>query len=43
MASKFQNVSSYISKSKKRRKHAKKASDNKTSKNYKKKYRGQGR
>jgi hypothetical protein len=40
---KMQSVSSYISKSKKRRKHSKKASDNKRSKNYSKPYKGQGK
>jgi hypothetical protein len=33
----------FFSKSKKRGKHSKKASSNKASRNYKKKYRGQGR
>ena len=43
MASKFQNPSSYQSKSKKRHKHSKKASKSKLSKNYQKPYKGQGR
>jgi hypothetical protein len=43
MASKFQNVSTYRSLSKKRGKHAKKASNNKASKHYSKPYKGQGR
>jgi hypothetical protein len=38
-----QSVASYVSKSKKRGKHSKKASDNKHSKNYKKRYKGQGK
>mgnify|MGYP006878240951 CR=1 FL=1 len=40
---KLQTTTSYISKSKKRRKHAKSESPTKTSKNYKKPYKGQGR
>lgn len=40
---KSQAVSSYVSKSKKLNKHSKKDSALKSSKNYKKKYRGQGR
>lgn len=40
---KAQAVSSYISKSKKRRKHSKQESGNKASKNYSKPYKGQGR
>ncbi len=35
--------SMYVSNSRKRRKHSKKQSDNKASKNYKKRYKGQGR
>jgi hypothetical protein len=38
-----QPVKSFSSKPKKRGKYSKKESSNKTSKNYKKKYRGQGR
>ena len=40
---KLQTATSYISKSKKRRKHSKQESANKASKNYKKPYKGQGR
>ena len=40
---KLQTATTYVSKSKKRHKHSKKASDNKSSKNYKKKYKGQGK
>lgn len=40
---KSQAVSTYVSKSKKLYKHSKSESGLKTSKNYKKKYRGQGR
>ena len=40
---KIQTATSYISKSKKRRKHSKQESANKASKNYKKPYKGQGR
>lgn len=42
MAAKIKAVS-YISSSKKRGVHSKKQSNSKASKNYKKKYRGQGR
>lgn len=41
--SKTQTINTYVSKSKKRHKHSKKASTNKGSKNYKKGYAGQGR
>ena len=41
--SKSQAVSTYVSKSKKLRRHSKKDSALKASKNYKKRYRGQGR
>lgn len=41
--SKAQQVSVYVSKSKKRHKHSKQESANKASKNYKKQYRGQGK
>lgn len=40
---KVQTATSYISKSKKRRKHSKQQSGNKQSKNYSKPYKGQGR
>lgn len=40
---KAQSVNTYVSKSKKRGKHAKKESNNKASKNYTKSYKGQGR
>jgi len=40
---KAQAVSTYHSKSKKRRKHSKQESKNKRSKNYSKPYKGQGR
>jgi len=40
---KGQTATSYISKSKKRGKHSKQESSNKASKNYTKKYKGQGR
>lgn len=40
---KLQTGTSYVSKSKKRGKHSKQESSNKASKNYKKKYKGQGR
>ena len=40
---KLQTATSYISKSKKRRKHSKQESANKASKNYCKPYKGQGR
>jgi len=40
---KLQTSTSYLSKSKKRRKHSKQESANKASKNYKKQYRGQGK
>ena len=40
---KLQTTASYISKSKKRRKHSKQESKNKRSKNYSKPYKGQGR
>ena len=40
---KSQATSTYVSKSKKRYKHSKSDSSNKASKNYKKKYIGQGR
>lgn len=40
---KLQTATSYISKSKKRRKHSKQESANKKSKNYSKPYKGQGR
>ena len=40
---KLQTATSYISKSKKRRKHSKQQSSNKKSKNYSKPYKGQGR
>lgn len=40
---KGQTATSYVSKSKKRGKHSKKASDNKRSKNYKKRNIGQGK
>jgi len=43
MAKRIEAQSLFISKSKKRRKHSKKASDNKHSKNYKKAYNKQGR
>ena len=43
MASKLQPNTTYHSNSKKRRKHSKKASSTKLSKNYKKPYKGQGR
>jgi len=40
---KAQTIGSYVSKSKKLKKHSKKGSALKSSRNYKKKYRGQGR
>lgn len=40
---KGQTTASYVSKSKKRGKHSKSASDNKNSKHYKKPYKGQGK
>ena len=40
---KSQTVNTYVSKSKKRGKHSKSASDNKASKNYSKPYQGQGK
>ena len=40
---KTQTANQYVSKSKKRGKHSKSASDNKASKNYAKPYRGQGK
>lgn len=40
---KLQTATTYVSKSKKRHKHSKKESTNKASKNYKKRYKGQGR
>jgi len=40
---KAQSISTYVSKSKKRYKHSKKASSNKNTKNYTKPYQGQGR
>ena len=40
---KLQAATNYVSKSKKRGKHSKKASCNKASKNYTKPYKGQGR
>ena len=41
--SSVKQVSMYVSKSKKRHKHSKSETSNKSSKNYKKAYRGQGR
>jgi len=40
---KAQAATGYVSKSKKRGKHSKRASANKASKNYKKPYKGQGK
>jgi hypothetical protein len=40
---KMQTATSYVSNSKKRRKHSKQESSNKKSKSYKKPYKGQGR
>lgn len=40
---KLQTATSYVSHSKKRRKHSKQESKNKRSKNYSKPYKGQGR
>lgn len=40
---KGQSIARYVSKSKKRGKHSKSASENKNSKHYKKPYKGQGK